>query len=497
MQPREGNVMILMRKFMNSESFRRTFAIAGKDQYEDFLKALVYNHEASAQSKRNDRLRNTVEALHLSLELADSQVEGPEDPLRKYGKVKDSIRRDILVPATMTLQQLHEVIQRLFGWENSHERMFELPTQVHESLLHDEFSRWNKLCGVYFSFNLEDTDRYLWDEFDDEEEEEPLFTSGIDDIFISRYSKTYDSEDYLDMQAGFVDYAQYKNPFISDKILDFSSLRDERGPQAKTSISSYLDLCENLYYQYPNELLERLFLIDLLLLPGQPPLQTLFSEAEWQNLASLQELALKSVIKLDIIVNEIIGSERWSDDEVIDFVVDLVNTFEEQQLQGADSECNFQQLLQNLKTVIDLIEPKPLTDNLLYTYDFGDNWQVQIRMVEAYYPAESFHAQADESVGFAGLLHTIPYVVEFVDSKGKQAKADLSELLAKVCSKAAPVCIDRDGLSVLDDIGGIYGFREMLRTLHESKDKDEVREIREWARSQGWTGRLRAPKNML
>jgi hypothetical protein len=51
-------------------------------------------------------------------------------------------------------------------------------------------------------------------------------------------------------------------------------------------------------------------------------------------------------------------------------------------------------------------------------------------------------------------------------------------------------------MNVVDDCGGIYGFLRMLRTIN-GKDKDEARNMKEWARSLGWTGRMYKPENML
>ena len=53
-----------------------------------------------------------------------------------------------------------------------------------------------------------------------------------------------------------------------------------------------------------------------------------------------------------------------------------------------------------------------------------------------------------------------------------------------------------DGLNVLDDVGGLGGFEEMLSTL-KGNDPDEKESMREWARGMGWTGRVTKPENIL
>ena len=62
--------------------------------------------------------------------------------------------------------------------------------------------------------------------------------------------------------------------------------------------------------------------------------------------------------------------------------------------------------------------------------------------------------------------------------------------------KKTPICIRVDGLSVLDDVGGIYGFIDMLKTIH-GNDFEKADEMREWAKTQGWTGRATKPINMI
>ena len=50
-----------------------------------------------------------------------------------------------------------------------------------------------------------------------------------------------------------------------------------------------------------------------------------------------------------------------------------------------------------------------------------------------------------------------------------------------------------DGLTLCDDVGGIYGFVEIIH----SNNKEEADSMREWASSQGWFGRSVKVQNML
>ena len=48
----------------------------------------------------------------------------------------------------------------------------------------------------------------------------------------------------------------------------------------------------------------------------------------------------------------------------------------------------------------------------------------------------------------------------------------------------------------MDDVGGVGGYVNFLETIH-GDNPEEAREMREWARMQGWTGRKSKPENML
>jgi len=68
--------------------------------------------------------------------------------------------------------------------------------------------------------------------------------------------------------------------------------------------------------------------------------------------------------------------------------------------------------------------------------------------------------------------------------------------LAEVQKKGKPICVDADGLNLVDDCGGINGYLRMLRTII-GKDRTEAAEMRGWARSLGWTGRKSKLENIL
>ena len=70
----------------------------------------------------------------------------------------------------------------------------------------------------------------------------------------------------------------------------------------------------------------------------------------------------------------------------------------------------------------------PITEKLIYSYDYGDGWEVP----------------------------------------------DVSaDILEEVTARHRPVCIAKDGIELVDDVGGIGGFCRMLQTIYEADMDDE------------------------
>ena len=104
------------------------------------------------------------------------------------------------------------------------------------------------------------------------------------------------------------------------------------------------------------------------------------------------------------------------------------------------------------------IPVSPITEQLIYSYDFGDGWKVFIN-------CENVYTRNGDS--------------DWEDSKGENVDG-LEGDLEKVIAKYSPVCIEKDGIELVDDVGGIYGFCRMLQTIYETDTGiEEDREERE------------------
>lgn len=104
----------------------------------------------------------------------------------------------------------------------------------------------------------------------------------------------------------------------------------------------------------------------------------------------------------------------------------------------------------------------PVTHKLIYNYDYGDDWQVTI---------------------------TKEKDCEELLKNGCISQDELLDAESTVLAKHKPVCIHKDGVFVLDDVGGLHGFISFLRDIYESDDKEERRNSKVWAQSLGWSER--------
>jgi hypothetical protein len=116
-----------------------------------------------------------------------------------------------------------------------------------------------------------------------------------------------------------------------------------------------------------------------------------------------------------------------------------------------------------------------ITDTLYYFYDFGDGWKVKVTRIP----------------DFNDLLEHNRITME----EGNGA-------IAQVKHSYRPVMIARDGVDVVDDLGGYSMIPCFLRAIHndDSEDNqmyDNAEDTIAWAKNQGWSYRNIALKNRL
>jgi len=80
--------------------------------------------------------------------------------------------------------------------------------------------------------------------------------------------------------------------------------------------------------------------------------------------------------------------------------------------------------------------------------------------------------------------------------KGYMSENELLDAEATVLTKHKPVCVHKDGIFVLDDVGGLSGFIRFLEVIYEGEE-EERNSSRTWAQSLGWSERKISNKLIL
>ena len=137
----------------------------------------------------------------------------------------------------------------------------------------------------------------------------------------------------------------------------------------------------------------------------------------------------------------------------------------------------------------------PVTQQLVYSYDYGDGWEIKITCTNAWYD-RSVYARDEEGNMRRDRNGFVPEKVSFVDAYNKPIEGEFLEKMKEIEKKEKPICIAWDGLSLLDDVGGIGGFCEFLEIIN-GDDSEAKKSYKTWARSLGWTGRMPKPEKML
>ncbi|MBR3516862.1 MAG: hypothetical protein IKO10_11160 [Lachnospiraceae bacterium] len=398
----------------------------------------------------------SVFQLHLELDLGRPNEDNREI-LRKYGKALQGISRDIFVRGDMTLHALHYAIQRAFGWENSHLHRFSFTTDTFNMLTggkqkddpHKTWTEnydgslrmWTELVGTYFRFPTEDMDDLYWD---DDYNGEVSIKSWLRRKYTRNYYYGGDSEHFVIARRSAIRYAWENKDLIESGITI-----------AEAGAKGILE-------QEPNELLERLKIEEVLYPIGvKDPDGSLLDE----QIETREELFKKANAKYD-------------EDGFPKVVRKSYRVYDEMPWVEDD------------KRVL------PVTNNLVYSYDYGDGWEVKITCTDGFYINDRY----DDNPGglVVGLLDDKRAMEEMriYNIRDERIEGEQAADIAKVMVYSKPECIAVDGLPVMDDVGGPYGYINFLQELHEG-EPDEREENKTWARGMGWTGRMPKAKSVL
>lgn len=376
--------------------------------------------------------------LHLELNLKYTNEEELQI-LKKYGSMKQAISRDILVPSDITLHALNYAILRMFGWQNGHLHSFRLPENLFKELTENLFCTWSKMAGVYFRFPTENYDDIYWD---DDYEEGKSFKSWMKKKYTGPYLYKGYSEHYIVNQMEVERmFATYNEITVHEFVLN---VKQQPEPYQVKLKKATIDQVTHAFADIMcHELIERLPLAEVLCVKNK-------------TLCDFSKI------------------KKHLDSELSQ--IDVDEAIEEYEKKRFTSKKQEQDFLGRYN-----IPVLPVTEQLIYNYDYGDGWEVLISCENAY---------NQEETG------------TWRDMNGEEITAVPANTLDEIMAKHRPTCIEKDGIELVDDVGGIGGFCRMLRTIYETDVNDEeAMEERvgmlEWADMMGWTGRRIRPKHTL
>lgn len=422
----------------------------------------------------------------------------------KLAKAEKGISRTALVPGCMNLHALHYMILRLFGWQNEHLHKFSFKDEDFNKLTDEQkLGSWMSVCGNLLRFPETNNSDVYWDE--DYKPEESV-KSWLKKKYKGPYKQLCTIES---MWKSFEEINKFNEEFIlADSVYDKKN---------NLSVDSTIkDLNEVVWFEDNfNTILERLTLEELLLSVDEIG-EKKNSYKDWRDFINFsRKEAVKTI--LDAYKD---GDFKDHLNECIDDLVywrELKDNIERNIYYGHKAELKkhfgkdpmkvkeeAERAISSLQDytieILDEFNPKmrPFFDTIYYYYDFGDGWVVRITCEKRFRRVSEWDKPDKNGWIIAGTMNERDGFESFryYDENGMEVIGALHDKLARVDIKQVPICIRTDGLSLVEDVGGIYGFYDMLKIL-SGNDIDEKTQTRTWAKGLGWTGRISKAENML
>lgn len=411
--------------------------------------------------------------FRLKLELIDQFSRSKKgslgmDPEKKeflrLAEAREGIIREVLAPGEMNLHAFHYMIQSLFGWLNGHLHNFSLSESEFRLLTGSKVGGWENLCGCLLHFPSGDDSDMFWD----------------DDYRSGQNVKTWYKRKYT---GPYAQKALCETYYITTRI----ELKQFFARYSHFTSDMTIDEMENLAdFEEPlNFLNERLTLNELMVkhVSGNE-----FERRKaYQNwLEVLRQKKIKTDILIDglsrkelIELNDAIGGlKQWRSNLAhVEQMLAFDREDELIELTGSTAaewigECktNILKLERRCKKLFDDYNPKlnPLFNTLYYDYDYDSGWRVKITVVDRY----DANTPVKESDGVSRVL------------------------IDQVNSKLSPRCIALDGVNVLDDVGGIDGFHELLAAL-KADESEEKERAKSKVNRMGWKATIEKPEDVL
>ncbi|MBE5852730.1 MAG: plasmid pRiA4b ORF-3 family protein [Lachnospiraceae bacterium] len=412
------------------------------------------NDDLMMEIKRaNNKMYNSFSfvperALRLRLELIGSEVEKrPEIGL--YGKAESNISRTVLVPATMNFHALHFLIQKAFGWRNKQPHHFGLTRNEFMWITNDYFRTYEQLCGVYFRFPIEKgwdkmADKYWNDDYTGKES----FSTWLKGKYCGPYSYLGYYDHYCENALAvrrFRKKHRYKDVYMPVMYDDNKPIMRNVKICTDTSTVNMVNKVMN-FDQELNYLCERLQVCCVITvkdrIDGDP--RDIAGKAAVSNMVCHYQTRKKAKAILSHVAYM---REQMKDSRNMNL--------------GREKAWDAYQdyILRSTP------ETKPVSDMVIYHY--GNDWSVRVTCEEVYYEQENGDG--------------------FCDRNGNSVEKEMKQYLTDYIMKEVPVCLLKDGLSVMDDMEGVKEYCSFLRVYFDMEKSAERDACRNRGRKYGWS----------
>ncbi len=433
-----------------------------------------------------DAYEKVLNYYGVHLELDYPKPEGEEKRiLQKYGRVKEHITRDIIVPGDISLHALNHAIQRAFGWQNGHLHHFSMDGSFHKDrlmeLTENQFITFLKYCGIYFRLPYDPGNKEIAERvyYDDDYEGFKSIRSWQKRKYTGPYQYPGTFEHYLYSQREAERLLKnFRKIPVMPGFDEYLKSKNRKHPKRTYIDIEKADLrSAGMYFNSMiGEILERLPLTSVLT----------NEEVDWKRIK-------KNVSALDADkkegVRQLKEYEKKMDEfllilQKLDAIFEKGSGFSAEEVQfyaenkhcreaAADTFMKYMALLQGTGNI-----QEPFLNELHYLYDYGTGWDVRITMTDTY------------TVSLEDYMHPV------VTKKTGEMTADEKDILLKAGRTHSVKCLKYDGLPLPDDVGGISGYIDFLRKLKEGTP-EEKEQLKEWAEMQEWSGRNIKPENLL
>lgn len=428
-----------------------------------FPGALRDRNEKDLEQIAGDRLPpEPANVIRLHMEVySDYRNDDEVEVFRKYGKLEhgDCISRDVIVPEDIPLYALHYVIQRAFGWQNSHLHKFELPDERFDILTGHNASMWSRLVGILFRSPLmDDGDEFWADDYSG-----GSFKNWLRKKYTGPYMSQCHGEGIISCREDMRKLDRNREYYVMyTRIYDPDSKEYDEEEHVSNVIPVY-DYEGNKRQEpkpwHGDDVPYRVEVVKFDAVPAEG-LRLLFDRNPMALLERLPIRAVLAVGKMELPENCSEGERALIDSQIAYSGEDVCRAVDQQVQSIIKKQIDAPQ--------VQVMTP-PVTDVLLYNYDFGDDWKVRITASD-----------------------NCPDLVE----SGRITQAELDQANVKCREVYRPVMIARDGEMLIDNVGGLGGFANFLEKIHpelkgmdpdEKEDaKLEKKELLAWAKSLGW-----------